>query len=449
MSTACVSYVRVSQAGSAATLHHRLHLAALQRIDRTSSRRASTQSSRKGRYAATTDASPSLSEHWLKSPPPTKASLHSSPVAPVVKANNLPGAPPNTTVHAHTTGIQSIPTSPRILSSKGLASTRPLPLETPASPTPERDGSITAKSRLQYWFRVGKAYLTFYKAGLWNVWKNSKEYRQLRRRYVSSSRILHALHQGLEPDICRREFQFYHRAGHDLKKLAPFGLILAVFGEFTPIAILTFPSAVVPYTCRIPQQSENDLRTVLLRIDQVDKLFAATHQPHFHSALAYVHKLDPFGLCFRNTLGIRSLLWRIWSGPKLRQRMENIICDALLIQREGGAASLEPEELLKICIELRNVNVTKSLANNFGANWQSILSDGTQLQHIRQQMQCFLDSLVKAFYEKHNIDHGFDPSAVFIKAVLDAAGKASHTPYIPPTLFSGSLGRRSQQSAAE
>lgn len=52
----------------------------------------------------------------------------------------------------------------------------------------------------------------------------------------------------------RSTFQLLNRAAYDVRRMIPFSLILIVFGEFTPLLVLAFGNAVVPFTCRIPKQ---------------------------------------------------------------------------------------------------------------------------------------------------------------------------------------------------
>ncbi|KAJ4416722.1 hypothetical protein N0V85_002167 [Neurospora sp. IMI 360204] len=137
--------------------------------------------------------------------------------------------------------------------------TRPPPLN-----LPERQPDVSTFSHL---FATGKAYLTFYKTGLRQVFTNFK--------------LLRAVGKGGEGPIARSEnpvtdadcidgylrfrtrgsLLLYKRVKHDLNKLPVFGLLLLVCGEFTPFVVLAVPT-IVPYTCRIPKQVDKILKRI-------------------------------------------------------------------------------------------------------------------------------------------------------------------------------------------
>lgn len=137
--------------------------------------------------------------------------------------------------------------------------TRPPPLN-----LPERQPDASTFSHV---FATGKAYLTFYKTGLRQVFANFK--------------LLRAVGKGGEGPIGRSEnpvtdadcidgylrfrtrgsLLLYKRVKHDLNKLPIFGLLLLVCGEFTPFVVLAVPT-IVPYTCRIPKQVDKILKRI-------------------------------------------------------------------------------------------------------------------------------------------------------------------------------------------
>lgn len=127
---------------------------------------------------------------------------------------------------------------------------------------PDRQGLNTAV----YYFRLGRAYGSFYWAGVKAVWANHKNVAELKRRLregpakelngsifgpdlllACTKEIAHG--QGLT----RSEFQMLLRDKHDWSRVPVFGLLAAVFGEWLPLLVPFIPRA-VPMTCRIPGQ---------------------------------------------------------------------------------------------------------------------------------------------------------------------------------------------------
>lgn len=274
---------------------------------------------------------------------------------------------------------------------RDLSSTQPAPLGTPPAlkRTDYDDGKIPFSDRAKRLFRVGKAYLQFYKTGLKNIWRNYNEMKAIRTRLgtvdiddlikYGTSRDLSATtgredqDQRLKqsesgegsgnamPGLTRREYQLVLRTRHDLFKLIPFSLIFAVCGEFTPLVILATGSAVVPYPCRIPQQEQNDfLRPAKIQPavqTALDRLTGPTPTPSgtIHSPESdlkwdwrqeYIHAhrlhLNPF----LTPVSFLGLLWhKLYALPRLRRHCSHILCDTILIQREGGFAQLPPREV--------------------------------------------------------------------------------------------------------
>jgi len=136
------------------------------------------------------------------------------------------------------------------------ASTRPPPLDLPTK------GPDT--SQFTYLFSTGKAYLSFYKAGLKAIITNTKMVygsapppppppQENKDGSSSSTTTAPAVPLQLPEKGTRAELVLHHRWRHDIRRLPLFALMLLICGEFTPFVVLVFPS-VVPYTCRIPSQ---------------------------------------------------------------------------------------------------------------------------------------------------------------------------------------------------
>jgi len=120
-----------------------------------------------------------------------------------------------------------------------------------------------------YLYRTGRAYGTFYKDGLKNVWHNHKAASALKKRIVAA---LNARKPDLAPPasaskpwrafrdeavqrrvVSRAEFQLLERNARDIGKLPFFAFLVVLFGEWLPLIVPFIPNR-VPGTCRIPKQ---------------------------------------------------------------------------------------------------------------------------------------------------------------------------------------------------
>lgn len=132
----------------------------------------------------------------------------------------------------------------------------------PSAPTPEKLKRLVA---------VGRAYLAFYKTGLKNVYHNYRASIPLRRdlglpAYIPISpprsttfnetlRTESAAAQSTpELALGRGRFQLVRRSARDVQRMIPFTLVLIICGEFTPLIVPIFGSAITPATCRVPGQ---------------------------------------------------------------------------------------------------------------------------------------------------------------------------------------------------
>jgi hypothetical protein len=118
-------------------------------------------------------------------------------------------------------------------------------------------------------YRTGRAYGTFYKDGLKNVWHNHKAASALKKRIVaalnarkpdlaspvSASKTWSSFRDGAVQSrvVNRAEFQLLERNARDIGKLPFFGFLVVLFGEWLPLIVPFIPSR-VPGTCRIPKQ---------------------------------------------------------------------------------------------------------------------------------------------------------------------------------------------------
>ena len=248
-----------------------------------------------------------------------------------------------------------------------LSSTRPRPLHFPDPPKPDPPGtSLPVTTRIRYWYGIGKEYVSFYKDGLKNVWRNYKEVRNdIRPRINEQASSADNGGSTQEPPrlMSRREIQLYHRTNRDLRKLVPFTILLIICGEWTPFVVLAIGSSIVPGTCRIPRQTQSDRSSLIARYDRELKL----RQDYVSRGVLPTTASNPDGshnmsnlleshlLAYRLGLTwlpqslplVGGLIWSLRTRRQLASRLRLHEEDTLLIGREGGFERLHPEEVLE------------------------------------------------------------------------------------------------------
>ncbi|KAK0725395.1 hypothetical protein B0H67DRAFT_570426 [Lasiosphaeris hirsuta] len=242
--------------------------------------------------------------------------------------------------------------------------TRPPPLD-----LPERKPETSTFSHL---FHTGKAYLTFYKNGLKQIYTN---HRLLYPKKASDPII--------EPGT-RAYFLLRRRWAHDIRRLPLFAFLLLVCGEFTPLIVLAVPS-LVPATCRIPKQAEKVERqadsTRLRYLNNVKE--GKAH----NSAFAVASVAQAFGV-------ISSLWGRLPFSPptmfslaKLQPHCTYLVEDNYLLGQAGGVEALIPEEVKLACVA-RAISVSgrgdKELRRTL-AEWLEMINevDDQRHKHVR------------------------------------------------------------------
>ncbi|KAK2757888.1 hypothetical protein FQN54_004294 [Arachnomyces sp. PD_36] len=153
------------------------------------------------------------------------------------------------------------------------STTRPADLDLPTpKPTPD------LASKFKYYISIGRAYLTFYKTGLKNVYYNYRSSLPLRRElglpaYIPTSpeftitggeKTTKALAR-----LPRSDFQLLCRSAYDVRRMVPFTFILLICGELTPFVVLALGNAICPLTCRVPRQLEKERGKRIRRLEVV------------------------------------------------------------------------------------------------------------------------------------------------------------------------------------
>lgn len=182
--------------------------------------------------------------------------------APLVKSTRSSSSDKNDTNHLQPGENKSTsqalstasPSAPRI---NPPTTARPPPLNLPER-SPE-------DPFYKYAFRLGKAYLNFYKTGLKGIWANYKTVRALpglqgqgqgQKQHPLFSRRRGLYAAASAGQLSRAELQLVLRTRADIKVLPFFGLVFIICGEFTPL-IVPYLTAVVPPTLHLPSQTQS------------------------------------------------------------------------------------------------------------------------------------------------------------------------------------------------
>ncbi|KAJ5864357.1 uncharacterized protein N7529_006273 [Penicillium soppii] len=234
--------------------------------------------------------------------------------------------------------------------------------------------------KLKRYVEFGRTYVTFYKTGLKNVYRNYRASLPLRKQlglpiYLPVSPPRTISHQNpkkerQESNLGRGQFQLVRRSARDVRRMIPFTMILIVCGEFTPLIIPIFGSAITPATCRVPSQVEKE------RVGSVKRKLAALESGRLplkpdsseqlrllakqFADLAWTASADPasvlracavFGLVKRHDKTASALLAGLIYRPRLTRYVEYLAIDDRMI-RAGGISSMSATEV-RIAVEER------------------------------------------------------------------------------------------------
>ncbi|EYE96270.1 uncharacterized protein EURHEDRAFT_411424 [Aspergillus ruber CBS 135680] len=259
-------------------------------------------------------------------------------------------------------------------------STRPAEINAPDS-LPDDAAPIDTVKR---YVALGRAYLSFYKTGLKNVYHNYRTSLPMRKGLglpvylpVSpppKSKTIAFKNAVEKTGLSRSNFQLIRRAAYDVRRMIPFTLMLIVCGEFTPVIVLALGSAVVPYTCRVPKQLTKDRtqkasrKRAALVAHYVQSTGSVSYTPDTgkeldllaqYISLEWIDSASPeevlracavFGLVKTHTRPstLVSLIYR----ARLRRFAEYLAVDDGLIMHGGGVSAMEGVEV-RIAVEER------------------------------------------------------------------------------------------------
>ncbi|KAL1851837.1 hypothetical protein Plec18170_006140 [Paecilomyces lecythidis] len=268
-------------------------------------------------------------------------------------------------------------------------STLPMKLDVPAPAASD----ATPIDQLKRYIALGRAYYSFYKSGLKNVYHNYKASMPLRRslglptylpssyppatRASSSTDKTHSFFSAVRGlGLNRADVQLVRRAAYDVRRMIPFTLILIICGEMTPFIVLALGNAVTPATCRVPRQVEKERQAKLER----KRAAIAAHQAAVQGSMAPVavgsqeelailadkyadvefanaaaveevlRACAVFGLAKKHTRP--SALVPVVYRPRLRRWAQYLELDDRLIQQGGGVKAMSVDEV-RIAVEER------------------------------------------------------------------------------------------------
>ncbi|KAJ5306635.1 hypothetical protein N7508_005650 [Penicillium antarcticum] len=287
----------------------------------------------------------------------------------------------------------SIVTAPSKIEVNAPSSTFPADIVDPAPVSP----STGLPGKLKRFVEIGRIYLTFYKTGLKNVYRNYRVSIPLRKVLglpvylpVSPPRTIsqnNAPSTRKESVLGRAQFQLVCRSARDVRRMIPFTMILIVCGEFTPLIVPIFGSAITPATCRVPSQVEKErVSATKIKMAALDVHVTASKDASLNllrsSSEEQLHLLakqfadpvwaasaDPasvlraaavFGLAKRHDRAAGTLLAGIIYRPRLARHIEYLSIDDEMIHAGGGVRALNAAEV-RIAVEERGgVDVSAS-----------------------------------------------------------------------------------------
>lgn len=188
-----------------------------------------------------------------------------------------------------------------------------------------------------------------------------------------------------ESVLGRAQFQLVCRSARDVRRMIPFTLILIVCGEFTPLVVPIFGSAITPATCRVPSQVEKERVSATKRKmaaldvhvtaskDNSSDLLRSSSDEQLHLLArqfadpAWVASADPasilraaavFGLAKRHDRTAGTLLAGTIYRPRLARHVEYLAIDDEMIRAGGGIRSMNAAEIRIAAEERGGVDVS-------------------------------------------------------------------------------------------
>lgn len=229
------------------------------------------------------------------------------------------------------------------------ASTRPPPLQ---AVEPQ-------SSKIKYWFKLGKAYVIFFKDGVKAIMANRRLVNEKVKALSSGERPSLFKPHHIPSTFSRADWVLLWRTRHDLMRLPLFALFFLIAEDLTPLLVVFLPG-ILPYTCRFPrllsitrEKAEQRRKTAFNDLESQHPHGALS--PGITKAAARRHLLKSLDLSGRmwDRLGFTPPgMWAI----KGRLRMTFLEIDDQRLLQDGGPLGLETEELRIACSD-RGINI--------------------------------------------------------------------------------------------
>ena len=218
------------------------------------------------------------------------------------------------------------------------------------------------------YFKVGRAYLAFYKAGFKQILENVKIARKL--PFTLFQAVQESLREGR---ITRGQYHLLIRTRSDISRLPVFALVFLVCGEFTPL-LVPFLSSAVPKTLWLPSQWENARRKAEARRRNHVRVRGERQVPDGESSSTQPLPDNPSkpDLTLRESKykrGIKLNAWPRWwdlilirwlpismISKRIEGKSYDLLLDDFAIDRDGGVNNMVDDEV-KMALDARGQDV--------------------------------------------------------------------------------------------
>ncbi|KAM0247895.1 hypothetical protein ACHAQJ_009665 [Trichoderma viride] len=233
-------------------------------------------------------------------------------------------------------------------------------LNPPASTRPPPLQAVEAQSsKIKYYFKLGKAYVIFFKDGVKAIITNRRLLNEKVKSLPSGERPSVFKPHYIPDAFSRADWVLLWRTRHDLIRLPLFALFFIIAEDLTPILVIFLPG-ILPYTCRFPRLLNITLEKAERRrkaaFDELESQYPqGALSPGITRTVAHRHLLRSLDLSGRmwDRLGFTPPgMWAI----KGRLRMTFLEIDDQRLLDGGGPLGLDVEELRIACSD-RGINI--------------------------------------------------------------------------------------------
>jgi hypothetical protein len=271
------------------------------------------------------------------------SSTQSNSTSKDTSSSNSLSRPPSYRISGTNTLNPSQPYDPSICPPE---STRPPPLILPVR------GS---QSATQYYFKLAKVYISFYRAGLRSVWTNWGIASEVRKRIQASAREVRTAKSEAErhrlaaigPQQTRAEYQVLARSMHDNKKLPLFVGMFVVTFEFFPVVVWVLRNWIsdkLPYPCRQPSQVQVVRQQALERWRRTEEKWKGVDPATLDFYPFVLYMAEFHGLAMK-VIPLSVQPWYMLIG-RVKRHVEYLRYDDLMIGKNGVDGLIDEEVII-------------------------------------------------------------------------------------------------------